>query len=273
MALNISEIWPDVKRVVAPNPGPKTLEGTNLYFVGPEPGYLIDAGPADDEFTAALASWLDGRLAGILLTHGHPDHAGGGLALSARLGVPIWRGLDLDGGTFTKISTNSSLAADQTFAVGRKCLRAISAPGHSGDHFCFVLEPDGLLFAGDNILGRGTTLVALPEGDMTAHVATLRSLRDLDPAAIAPGHGPFITDPRVVIEEYLAHRESRERAVLLSLPAHPALEALVDDVYGPLGPEIRRLAILSAGAQLAKLEREGRIEKTGVDTYRVRAES
>lgn len=265
-------IWDGVGRITAPNPGPKTLEGTNLYLITRGSGWLIDAGPDDRDFLDELAGLVDGRIAGILLTHDHPDHAGGAGYLGSQLDVPVWMSVKASRDVFHSVPTARTLGPDQAFGAGGT-LRAIEMPGHAWDHVCYWLEPDRLLFAGDNILGRGTTLIALPEGDMTAYMETLRKTHALESVAIAPGHGPMIDNPEAKIDEYVQHRRLRERDVLGALIQVDTADEIVDLVYEVNDPAVRALAVFSVGAQLAKLERERKIVKLDDGSYRVRADS
>jgi glyoxylase-like metal-dependent hydrolase (beta-lactamase superfamily II) len=146
-------------------------------------------------------------------------------------------------------------------------------PGHADDHVCFFLEPDRLLFSGDNILGRGTTLIAKPEGDMVIYMDTLHRTRELNPVAIAPGHGPMILNPEAVIDEYVHHRQERERELLAALDAPQTVWELVDRIYSPPSEPIRQLASLSVEAQLAKLESERCVERLADGRYLIRADS
>jgi|SRR5579872_7021871 len=251
-----------VWRFMAPNPGPKTLEGTNVYLAGERPAFLIDAGPDLAPYLSELANLVKGSVTAILLTHTHPDHAGGAGWLAEALDVPIYVSPDADE-AFLARSHVRPIDTDAVFEAGRTTLRAVAMPGHARDHVCFWVDSLRLLFSGDNILGRGTTLVALPEGDMSEYMETLRRTRALSPALIAPGHGPMITNPIATIDEYEAHRREREREVLAALEIARTAPEIVDLVYQPANDDIRSLAVLSVGAQLAKLENEGSVEAAG----------
>src|SRR5579872_2826574 len=174
----------------APNPGPKTLDGTHAYVVGRDKAYVIDPGPAVPNWTNELAARVKAaalRVEAIVLTHGHPDHAPAATELSQLLRAGD--ALETDGDRLIVIET----------------------PGHSPDHLGFWLEGAKVLFSGDTILGRGTSLVAPPEGDMQLYMRTLDTLRRLSPLLIAPGHGPIVRDPLTTIDQYIDHRRARER--------------------------------------------------------------
>jgi glyoxylase-like metal-dependent hydrolase (beta-lactamase superfamily II) len=263
-------VAPGVLMITAPNPGPKTLEGTNCYLVGNKRQLVIDAGPDMPGFQEELAASTSGEVVAVLLTHDHPDHAGGAPYLGSLLSAPIWINQASPSG---RLAGAHVLAADQEFAVEGNSVRVIPSPGHSWDHVCFLREPDRILFAGDTILGEGSTLIAPPEGDVSVYLDSLVRLKALQPAKIAPGHGPMITDPAEKIDEYVTHRRQREQELLAALDNPKTVQQLVDEVYGIDDSTVCELAKLSVRAQLAKLLREKRVEEITSGRYRVRAAS
>lgn len=176
-----------VLRVLAPNPGPFTLEGTNTWVIGAAPSVVIDPGPYDSGHALAVLEDAE-PLGAILLTHRHPDHAPGSARLADASGAPVY--------AFQPQPGELAVADEQVIEVGSVRLRAIHTPGHTADHLCFLLEPDGLLFTGDTVLGRGTSVVDPPEGDMAAYIRSLIRLQGLDLTAIYPGHGPVMFTPK-----------------------------------------------------------------------------
>jgi glyoxylase-like metal-dependent hydrolase (beta-lactamase superfamily II) len=147
-------------------------------------------------------------------------------------------------------------------------LTVLHGPGHAPDHLVFVLEDERALFTGDIVLGTGTVVVAPPSGDMRAYQRTLQRLRDEhgDASAIYGGHGPEVRDVRAKLDEYIAHREARERAILAALGpegAAPAegvtIPAIVERVYAAVDRRLWPAAARQVLAHLIALEREGRV--------------
>jgi glyoxylase-like metal-dependent hydrolase (beta-lactamase superfamily II) len=251
--------------LTAPNGGPKTLDGTNAYLVSDQGrSLLIDPGPDMPAYLHELATFLrPAAVEAILLTHSHPDHADGAADLACDLGVPIFVSSDAPKAVQGRLGNPHFFEPGASFTIGALQLEVIPSPGHADDHVCFLLLPDRILFSGDTILGEGTTLIALPEGDMIAYMATLDDLGSRHAAIIAPGHGPLVTDPLSKIQEYISHRRQREAEILTRLAASPAsISEVADSVYGPLDDAHSQLARLSVDAQLDKLRRENRVKES-----------
>jgi glyoxylase-like metal-dependent hydrolase (beta-lactamase superfamily II) len=204
----------------------------------------VDPGPALDEHLDALerAAAPAGGIAGIVLTHGHPDHDEGAPALAERAGgVRVVRPADGE-------------------EVGP--FRAIATPGHAPDHVCLVWGR--VLFSGDTVLGEGSVFVGGADGSMADYLDSLRRLLELEIDAICPGHGPFVWDPTARIEEQLSHRLDRERRVLAALDAGArSPDELLDDAWSDtdltVHPMLRWAARLTLEAHLDKLRTEGRL--------------
>ena len=245
-----------IVRILAPNPGPFTLEGTNTWVIGARPSVVIDPGPDDAGHILAVLDEAE-PVGAVLLTHRHPDHAPGAARLSEASGAPVH--------AFQPQDEERRLVDDGVVEAGQLRLRIVHTPGHTADHVCFLLEDEGRLFTGDTVLGRGTSVIDPPEGDMAAYLRSLERLRLLDPATIYPGHGPVIFTPKGRLEFYLRHRQEREGQVLQALENGPrTAPELVPAIYaGEVSADLYPAAARSALAHLLKLEREGRVVRTG----------
>jgi glyoxylase-like metal-dependent hydrolase (beta-lactamase superfamily II) len=261
---------PEVERIVAPNPGPMTLEGTNSYVVGCDPAYVIDPGPEDashlDDVRAVAGS--RGGIAGILLTHGHADHGAGVAALGAPLlwGTP-GRGDEAPAAAGGSVATGDQSLAGEAAppAAASRVTDAgpfaiIPTPGHAPDHVCLVA--DRVCFCGDLILGWGSSIVpsAAHGGSLVDYMASLRRVAELDVDVLAPGHGPPIKDPAAKVAEYLEHREDRERRLVGALKSGERSRArLLEIVWDEVPEPLRPVAAIAMQAHLEKLAAEGRL--------------
>ncbi len=258
-----------VKTVVAPNPGPFTLDGTRTYVVGGDPCAVIDPGPAQaDHLDAVEVAVGAAEVAAVCVTHYHPDHAPGAAELVLRLAAPL--------AATPEAAERAGLEPPQiplspgtVVRFGGGHLEAISAPGHCPDHVCFYWPEARALFTGDVILGEGTSMIAPPEGDMAAYLSTLEQLAALELRIIYPGHGPAIEQPAAKIAEYIAHRMERERQVLSAIAQGAGTPAQIRElVYPDLDPRLFSAAEGSVRAHLAKLMSEGRI-RAGESGYQL----
>jgi glyoxylase-like metal-dependent hydrolase (beta-lactamase superfamily II) len=246
---------PRILRVLAPNPGPFTLEGTNTWIVGARPSVVIDPGPDDPGHAREVQREAE-PVGAILLTHHHPDHAPGAALLADRTGAPVLA---------YRPEPNERKLPDGTLVpAGDATLRAVHTPGHTPDHVVFFEPESGALFTGDAVLGRGTSMIDPPEGDMAAYLRSLSHMLALGPRVIYPGHGPAVWAAIDKLHEYVAHRKDRERQVLAALQEGPATpEGLVPSIYSEYPKELHPAAARSVLAHLLKLAREGRVARVG----------
>jgi glyoxylase-like metal-dependent hydrolase (beta-lactamase superfamily II) len=229
---------PGVVRVRAPNPSALTLDGTNTYVVG---RWVVDPGPRDERhLEAVLRSATDG-IEGVVLTHGHSDHAEGAYDLGAPVTLPR------DGETMGPF-------------------RALGTPGHSADSVCLVAGP--ICFTGDTVLGSGSVFIAPGEGSLSAYLDSLRRLRELPLEALCPGHGPYVWDPAAKLDEYIEHRLERERLLLDALSAGlRTRDELLDSAWSDAPAALRDFAALSLASHLEKLAEEGRLPEDVEDAW------
>jgi glyoxylase-like metal-dependent hydrolase (beta-lactamase superfamily II) len=240
----LRQVTPTAGVLLAPNPGPMTLEGTNTWLLrdpSSESSVVVDPGPLLEPHLQAVAA--QGPVAVILLTHGHYDHSEGASRLAELTGASV-RALD----PRHRLGDEGLDDGDVVAAAGLE-VRVAHTPGHSSDSLSFVL-PDAVL-TGDTILGRGTTVVAHPDGVLADYLDSLRRLRELGHVAVLPGHGPELPDAAAVAQHYLDHREQRLDQVRAALAAgastpHQVVEVVYADVDRVLWPA----AEMSVRAQL-----------------------
>lgn len=232
--------------VLAPNPGPMTLEGTNTWVLrGDAEGcVVVDPGPLHEGHLAQVAAL--GPVEVVLLTHGHADHSEGAARLAALTGAPV-RALD----PAHRLGAEG-LAEGDVVAAGGVELRVLATPGHTGDSLSFVL--DDAVLTGDTVLGRGTTVVAHPDGVLADYLASLHRLRALGDLTVLPGHGPELVSAGAVAEAYLRHREARLGQVRAALEAGARTpDEVVEAVYADVDRALWPAARLSVLAQLEHL--------------------
>ncbi|MBA2532210.1 MAG: MBL fold metallo-hydrolase [Nocardioidaceae bacterium] len=240
--------------VLAPNPGPMTLDGTNTWVLRGADGsrsIVVDPGPLLERHLDAVAC-AAGEVAVVLLTHGHVDHSEGARAFAKRVGCGV-RALDP-----AHRLGSEGLADGDVVAVDGLVVRVVGTPGHTADSVSFVVPSDAAVLTGDTILGRGTSVVAHPDGELGAYLDSLRRLRELADLAqvqqIWPGHGPVINDPLRAIDAYLAHRAERLEQVRAALQAGArTARDVVARVYADVDPVLWPAAEQSVAAQLAYL--------------------
>jgi glyoxylase-like metal-dependent hydrolase (beta-lactamase superfamily II) len=255
---------PRAVNVLAPNASAMTLDGTNTWLVS-EPdsdlAVVIDPGPLDEGHLRTVVDTAEKagkRVALTLLTHGHPDHAEGAARFAELTGTKV-RALD----PALRLG-DEGLAAGDVITVGGLELRVVPTSGHTADSLCFHLPADRAVLTGDTILGRGTTVVAHPDGRLGDYLDSLRRLRSLTVDdgvhTVLPGHGPVLEDAQGVVEFYLAHRAHRlaqvETAVEDGL-REPA--EVVAHVYADVDRSLWPAAELSVRAQLEYLQEHGLI--------------
>jgi glyoxylase-like metal-dependent hydrolase (beta-lactamase superfamily II) len=256
------DIAAGLRVALAPNPGPMTGPGTNQYLLHDRgEALLIDAAPLDDENRERMTA-TGVRPTALLLTHIHPDHVGGAAAVRETWRAPVAvhrsRAEFVLGGVPLAPDRLVEEGDEIAFPGGR--LRAIHTPGHESGHCCYYEPERRWLFTGDTILSTGTTIIAPPDGNMTDYLDSLRRLRALDLDVILPAHGPPITRPYDVIDEYLSHRLLREQQVLDALgDGLDEIPPIVARLYADLHPVLHWAAALTVQAHLEKLVRDGRV--------------
>ncbi len=271
----LTEVASGVRRLLAPNPGTMTGPGTNTYVLGDAHVAVVDPGPDDDDHFRTICDAVGDRLHWILATHTHIDHSPMAARLQAETGAAVLGfgpapehtgGLDGHDRTF---APDRRLGDGDQLDTGELRVAAVHTPGHCSNHLCFQLVDTGLLFSGDHVMSGSTVVIAPPDGDMTAYLAALERVRDLQPKRIAPGHGAMIEDPAAVLDHYVAHRRDREAQVLSAVrsagPDGVTAEAIVAALYVGVADALHPVARYSVWAHLRKLAEEGRARAADAD--------
>lgn len=266
---------PLVRRVLAPNASPYTYTGTQTYLVGDERAVVvIDPGPAEDAHLDALTAAIgSAQVVAIACTHTHRDHSPAAAPLAARTGAPIIGCAPLtmeDDGPRADAAFDVDYRPDRILTDGEQLagpgftLTALATPGHTSNHLCFALEESGALFTGDHVMGWSTSVVAPPDGDMGAYMASLERLYEREDRIYYPAHGEPIENPRQFVRSMIGHRRQRERQILRLLGEEVReIPALVARMYAGLDPRLVGAAGRSVLAHLLDLIRRGLVRQDG----------
>lgn len=265
------QLEPLVRRVLAANASPYTYTGTQTYVVGTDRDVaVIDPGPDEPAHIDAIVAAIGpARLTAIMCTHTHRDHSPAAAPLAARTGAPIIGCAPLalsDDGPRADAAFDHAYRPDRVLSDGESIsgdgwtLTAVATPGHTSNHLCFALEESGALFTGDHVMGWSTSVVAPPDGDMGAYMASLTKVHDRDDRVLYPAHGPAIDRPRQLVRGMIGHRRQRERQIIGILEEAPHdVAAMVGRMYKGLDERLLGAARLSVLAHLIDLETRGEV--------------
>ncbi len=263
------QLEPLVRRVLAANPSAFTFTGTQSYVVGAGGAVaVIDPGPDEPEHIAALLHTVgEARVAAILCTHTHRDHSPAAAPLGALTGAPVIGCAPL---AISDSGPRSDAPFDQTYAPERVLtdgeslsgpdwtLTAVATPGHTSNHLCFALEDSGALFTGDHVMGWSTSVIAPPDGDMSAYMESLQKLHDREDRVYYPAHGPQVDRPQRLVRGMMGHRRQREGQILRLLGEGIArIEDMVPRMYQGVDRALWPAAGRSVLAHLIDLEKRG----------------
>ncbi|MEZ5572110.1 MAG: MBL fold metallo-hydrolase [Halioglobus sp.] len=257
-----------VRRLVAPNPGVMTGPGTNTYLLGKKEVAVLDPGPALPAHIDAILDTAGDRIRWIVCTHTHPDHSPAWQAVAEATGAQVI-GASPPNDMFEDNSFKPTIELQHDYVLRTEefTLRALHTPGHVGNHYCFFLEEEGMLFAGDHIMNGSTVVIIPPSGDMKDYIASLQLLLNYPLKFIAPGHGEVMPDPTAVVDWLVKHRLKREQKVIdgLRQTGRASLDALVKVVYDDVDSSLHKMAALSLSAHLIKLQHEQRAQHSKAD--------
>lgn len=275
------ELFPGIRRVLAPNPSPMTHWGTNTWLIGTGEITIVDPGPDDDAHLAALRAACRGaRVARILVTHSHRDHSALARRLAAAVDAPVLAFGDSDAGMRPAMAAlaaagtigggegrDPAFRPDATLADRATLPGGITAhhtPGHFGNHMCFAL--DGLVLTGDHAMGWASTMISPPDGDLSAFYDSCARLSELGPMHALPGHGPVIDDLSGRLEWLVANRRERESAILDAIASGATdITTITARVYADTSPALHAAASRNVLAHLIDLvQRKRLISETGI---------
>jgi len=274
----LEQVAPGIRRIIARNPGPFTFRGTGTYVVGEGKVAVIDPGPDLPEHVEALLMDLAGEeVTHILVTHTHRDHSPAAAAVKEATGAPTYgfgphaggkrgeAGVE-EGGDWDFVPDIVVPDGGEIAGAGWR-FEAVHTPGHTSNHLCFALPDAGILFSGDHVMGWSTSVIAPPDGNMAAYMASLDKLLGRRDATYWPTHGPAITEPHEHVRAFIAHRREREAGVLDCLRAGiGGVDAMVERLYIGLNPNLKRAAGRSVLAHLVDLIERGVVSCDGSPT-------
>ena len=265
----IERVSPLIRRILAPNPGPFTFTGTCTYIVGTGEVAIVDPGPdIPAHIDAVLKAVKNEKVAQIVLTHTHRDHSPAAKAIKAATGAKTFgegphraaRPMQLDEKNRLDASADMKFIPDIRVKDGGLIegkgytLEAVLTPGHTMNHAAYALKGTDTLFSGDHVMAWSTSIVAPPDGEMGAYMNSLHKLKKRKETIYFPGHGPAVSDAPAFVDRYIAHRDSREAAILRSLERGESdIPSLVRAIYIGLNPKLAGAAGLMTFAQLEDL--------------------
>ena len=266
----VQQVAGAVWRIVAPNPGPLTGPGTNTYVIGREHPVVIDPGCDEPAHLARVLEVAGGRIERVLCTHSHPDHSPGATWLREVTGARV-TGLAPpdDGHQDPHYDPDDAPRDGERVAIDDGSLIAIHTPGHASNHVCFLHDAEGLLFTGDHLMSGSTVIIIPPDGSMGLYLESLRRLRELPLASLAPGHGALMRGAVGEIDRVIAHRLAREAKLVRALAARgtASLDELLPEVYDDVPKFMHVYARYSLLAHALKLTEDSRVQVTG-EVYR-----
>ncbi|WP_375206809.1 MBL fold metallo-hydrolase [Hyphococcus sp.] len=268
---------PGVRRVIANNPGPYTYTGSGTYIIGEGDVAVIDPGPDDNAHLEALLKALDGeRVTHILITHTHRDHCGLAMKFAEATGAPLFGfgahpirekkhdAPALDEGADYSYAPDEIIGDSAVIEGPTWRLEAVHTPGHLSNHLCFALPQEKALFTGDHIMGWATTVVAPPDGDMSAYLDSLDRLLSRDDEIYFPTHGAPIENPKRFVRAVKTHRLMRDAQILDQLKkGRSTIMDITAAMYADVDKRLHGAAALNVLAHLIRLVRNRAVSCDG----------
>jgi glyoxylase-like metal-dependent hydrolase (beta-lactamase superfamily II) len=256
----LTELAPGVRRLLAPNPSMMTGPGTNTYLIGSDEVAVLDPGPVIESHLQAIQDIAAAPIRWVLVTHTHPDHSPAAVELAKRTGASLaGRPAPVGEHQDQSFVPDKVLEDGDQITVDGHVIETILSPGHASNHVCFRETALNWIFTGDHVIDGSTVVIDPPDGNMKHYLKSLARVRDLQPTALAPGHGELIQDPERAIDWIVNHRLQREAKVYAALRDNPGLTSmeLVPHVYQDVDKKLYGWAERSLLAHLLKLEHDG----------------
>jgi glyoxylase-like metal-dependent hydrolase (beta-lactamase superfamily II) len=264
--MTVDQFSPLVRRITAPNNSAMTGPGTNTYLLGRDEIAVLDPGPVYESHVDAILDAGENKIRWVVVTHTHKDHSPVAAIIAEKTGAELI-GCTMDepdGFQDETFKVSRNIRDGEIFKTSEFSLEAIHTPGHVGNHFCYLLHEDGILFAGDHIMDGSTVVIIPPSGDMKDYLDSLEKLKQHPVQGIAPGHGNLMSEPLSVVDGLIRHRMMREQKVVSGMAklGESSLLGMLSTVYDDVNKNVLFYARFSLWAHLLKLERDGRARKT-----------
>lgn len=272
----LTEVAPNVRRIVAHNASPFTYHGTGTYVLGRGKVAVIDPGPLDRAHVGALLRELgDEQITHVLVTHTHNDHSPATRLLKEHCAAPSYAfgahgegrygaGAEIEEGADREFAPDIKVSDGDVIACEGFDVECVYTPGHALNHMCFALPAQKILFSGDHVMGWSTTVVSPPDGDMGDYLKSLARLLDRDDAKLLPTHGTSIDDPKAFVQSLIDHRKGREQQVVAELKHGPStIHAMVPRMYKDVPQWLHPAAERSVYAHVLHMHERGLIACDG----------
>lgn len=260
----LTELAPGIRRLVAPNPSMMTGPGTNTYLFGNSEIAVLDPGPVIDSHLQAIQKIAAAPIRWVMVTHTHPDHSPAAVELARKTGAQLLgRSPPVGPHQDVTFAPDRELRDGERLSIDGCELDVIHTPGHASNHLCYRQVERNWIFTGDHVIDGSTVVIDPPDGNMSHYLASLTKVKNLRPAALAPGHGELIHDPQRAIDWIIDHRLQREAKIVAALKQNPGLTSmqLVPQVYKDVDRKLYAWAERSLLAHLLKLADDQRAQQ------------